>query len=69
MQGIHTDLLITADQLRAADPEHAAMAVERVRQFGRMLDQAAGRYVEGLAAGRRPARPGATQRHRRSLEM
>jgi uncharacterized protein (DUF885 family) len=56
LQGIHTDLLITADQLRAAEPEHATMAVERVRQFGRMLDQAAGRYVEGLAAGRPPAR-------------
>jgi len=56
MQGIHVDLLITAGQLQAAEPEHARMAVERVRQFGRMLDQAAERYREGLAAGRTPAR-------------
>ncbi|MGH9211920.1 MAG: DUF885 domain-containing protein [Acidimicrobiales bacterium] len=56
MQGVHADLLITAEQLQAAEPEHAAMAVERIRQFGRMLDQAAERYGEGLAAGRTPAR-------------
>jgi uncharacterized protein (DUF885 family) len=55
MQGIHADLLITAAQLRAPEPEHAAMALERARQFGRMLDQASERYREGLAAGRTPA--------------
>jgi uncharacterized protein (DUF885 family) len=56
MQGIHADLLITAAQLQAPEPEHAAMALERARQFGRMLDQATERYREGLAAGRTPAR-------------
>ena len=56
MQGVHADLLITAGQLQAVEPEHARMAVERVRQFGRMLDQAAERYREGLAMGRPPAR-------------
>jgi uncharacterized protein (DUF885 family) len=56
MQGIHADLLITAAQLRAPEPEHAAMALKRTRQFGRMLDQATDRYREGLAAGRTPAR-------------
>ena len=56
MQGIHADLLITAAQLQAPEPEHATMALERARQFGRMLDQAAERYREGLAAGRTPVR-------------
>ena len=56
MGGIHADLLITADQLQAPKPEHATMALERARQFGRMLDQAAERFREGLAAGRTPAR-------------
>jgi uncharacterized protein (DUF885 family) len=56
MQGIHADLLIMAGQLRAPEPEHAAMAVVRVRKLGGMLDQAADRYRAGLAAGRTPAR-------------
>jgi uncharacterized protein (DUF885 family) len=56
MQGIHADLLIMAAQLQAPEPEHATMALERARQFGRMLDQATERYREGLAAGRTPAR-------------
>jgi len=56
LQGIHADLLITAEQLRAPEPEHATMALERVRQLGRMLDQASERYREGLASGRTPAR-------------
>ena len=56
MQGIHADLLITAAQLQAPEPEHAAMALTRARQFGRMLDQATDRYREGLAAGRTPVR-------------
>jgi uncharacterized protein (DUF885 family) len=56
MQGIHADLLITAAQLQAPEPEHATMALERARQFGRMLDHAAERFREGLAAGRTPAR-------------
>jgi uncharacterized protein (DUF885 family) len=56
MEGIHADLLITAAQLRAPEPEHATMALERARQFGRMLAQASERFREGLAAGRTPAR-------------
>jgi uncharacterized protein (DUF885 family) len=56
MQGIHAELLTMAGQLRAAEPEHAAMAVARVRAMATMLDQAADRYRAGLAAGRTPAR-------------
>ncbi|HEX2578286.1 MAG TPA: DUF885 domain-containing protein [Aquihabitans sp.] len=56
MQGVHADLLITAGQLRAAEPEHAAMAVVRVQRLGTMLDQAAERFRAGLAAGRTPVR-------------
>jgi uncharacterized protein (DUF885 family) len=56
MEGVHADLLITAGQLNAPEPEHAAMAVERTRRYGDMLAQAAERYREGLAAGRTPAR-------------
>jgi len=56
MQGIHAELLTMAGQLRAAEPEHAAMAVRRVRAMGSMLDQAADRYRAGLAEGRTPAR-------------
>lgn len=56
MQGIHADLLITAGQLSAPAPNHAAMAVVRVQRLGTMLDQAAERFRAGLAAGRTPAR-------------
>ncbi|MFN8018079.1 MAG: DUF885 domain-containing protein [Acidimicrobiales bacterium] len=56
MQGIHAELLTMAGQLRAGEPEHAAMAVRRVRAMGTMLDQAAARYLAGLDAGRTPAR-------------
>jgi uncharacterized protein (DUF885 family) len=56
MQGVHADLLITAAQLQAPDADHAAMALTRARQFGRMLDQATDRFREGLAAGRTPVR-------------
>jgi uncharacterized protein (DUF885 family) len=56
MEGIHADLLITAAQLRAPEPEHATMALARARQFGRMLAQASERFREGLASGRTPAR-------------
>lgn len=55
MQGAHAGLLIMAGQLRAPEPEHARMAVTRVGELARLLDQAAQRYREGLAAGRRPA--------------
>jgi len=56
MQGIHAELLTMAGQLRAAEPEHAAMSVTRVAAMATMLDQAVDRYREGLAAGRTPAR-------------
>jgi uncharacterized protein (DUF885 family) len=56
MQGIHAELLVMAGQLRAAEPDHAAMAVARVGAMGVMLDQAAERYRAGLSAGRTPAR-------------
>ncbi|MBJ8339895.1 DUF885 domain-containing protein [Antrihabitans sp. YC3-6] len=56
MQGVHADLLITAGQLQAAEPAHAALAVTRVERLGGMLDQAGERFVAGLAAGRTPAR-------------
>ena len=50
------ELLTMAGQLRASEPEHAVMAVARVRAMGTMLDQAVERYRAGLAAGRTPAR-------------
>jgi uncharacterized protein (DUF885 family) len=56
MEGVHADLLITAGQLSAPEPDHAAMAVERTRAYATMLAQAADRFREGLAAGRTPAR-------------
>ncbi len=56
MQGIHAELLTMAGQLRAAEPEHAAMAVTRIGAMGTMLDQALDRYRAGLQAGRTPAR-------------
>ena len=56
MQGAHADLLITAGQLGAPEPAHAAMALARTRSYGTMLAQAADRFREGLAAGRTPAR-------------
>ncbi|MEZ5179206.1 MAG: DUF885 domain-containing protein [Acidimicrobiales bacterium] len=56
MQGVHAGLLTMAGQLRAAEPEHAAMAVLRVQRLGTMLDQAVERFRAGLAAGRTPAR-------------
>lgn len=56
MTGVHADLLITAGQLRAPAPEHAAMALQRTRAYPTMLARAADRFREGLAAGRTPAR-------------
>jgi hypothetical protein len=41
------------------------MALERARQFARMLDQAVERYREGLGAGRAPARINASARSTR----
>ncbi|HJU97141.1 MAG TPA: DUF885 domain-containing protein [Jiangellaceae bacterium] len=55
MQGVHADLLITAAQLRAPEPKHARMALARIGELARMLDQGAQRYREGLTTGRTPA--------------
>ena len=55
MQGVHADLLVIAGQLRAPEPEHARMALARVEQLARMLDQGAQRYVAGVHVGRTPA--------------
>ncbi|NDL58716.1 DUF885 domain-containing protein [Phytoactinopolyspora mesophila] len=56
MQGAHAELLIGGGQLQAPEPEFARMAVTRISGMARMLDQAAQRYREGVAAGRTPAR-------------
>jgi uncharacterized protein (DUF885 family) len=56
MEGVHADLLVTAGELSAPEPEHAAMALARTRRYGDMLAQAADRWREGLAGGRTPAR-------------
>ena len=56
MQGVHADLLITAAQLSAPEPERARMAVERLHKLGGMLDQASARFRDGLSAGRPPVR-------------
>jgi uncharacterized protein (DUF885 family) len=56
LAGVHADLLITAGQLNAPEPEHAAMALERTRRYSTMLSQGADRFREALAAGRTPAR-------------
>lgn len=55
MQGVHAGLLTMAGQLRAPEPQHAAMAIRRVGALATMLDQAADRFREGVAAGRTPA--------------
>ncbi|HEX6578317.1 MAG TPA: DUF885 domain-containing protein [Jiangellaceae bacterium] len=61
MQGVHADLLITAAQLRAPEPKHARMALARIGELARMLDQGAQRYREGLATGRTPAHVNVTR--------
>jgi uncharacterized protein (DUF885 family) len=55
MQGAHAELLMLAGQLRAPEPEHARMALARIGELARMLDQAAERYVSGVRAGLTPA--------------
>lgn len=56
LDGVHADLLVTAGQLNAPEPDHAVMALDRARRYGTMLDQAADRFRAALAAGRTPAR-------------
>ncbi|AYY12124.1 DUF885 domain-containing protein [Actinobacteria bacterium YIM 96077] len=67
MQGAHAGLLMLGGQLQAPEPEHARMAVSRIGELARMLDQAAQRYRDGAAAGRTPARINVS-RSRRQVE-
>ena len=53
--GAHADLLQIAPQTQASDGESAHRLVERYRQAGRYLDQAADRFRSGLTKGRTPA--------------
>ncbi len=61
MQGVHADLLVIAGQLRAPEPEHARMALARVGELARMLDQGAQRYLAGVRDGRTPAQINVTR--------
>jgi uncharacterized protein (DUF885 family) len=56
MTGVHARLLISAPQIKAPTPESAQALTRRHRQFGTLLDQAADRLRNGVAAGRTPAR-------------
>ncbi|RJO69230.1 DUF885 domain-containing protein [Nocardia panacis] len=56
MDGVHADQLMVIAQTSAPEPAHAAALVRRYRGFGAMLDQAAQRFRDGLAAGRTPPR-------------
>lgn len=56
IQSAHSRLLIVAGKLTAPAPEQAAMALTRVGELARMLDQTAQRYREGLANRRTPPR-------------
>jgi uncharacterized protein (DUF885 family) len=55
MTGFHVDLLQSVPVMSAPDPGSAGKLVERFRQVPVALDQAAGRFREGAAAGRTPA--------------
>jgi uncharacterized protein (DUF885 family) len=55
MQGAHAELLMIAGQLRAPEPEHARMALTRIPELARMLEQGAERYLAGVRAGRTSA--------------
>ncbi|MEU6562642.1 DUF885 domain-containing protein [Nocardia nova] len=56
MAGVHAMALTYAPQTVAAEPAHATALLARYRQFDSMLAQAAGRFRDGLAAGRSQAR-------------
>ncbi|MDQ3897063.1 MAG: DUF885 domain-containing protein [Actinomycetota bacterium] len=55
MTGFHIELLQSVPVMAAPDEESASMLVERFRQVPRALEQAAGRFLDGVAAGRTPA--------------
>jgi uncharacterized protein (DUF885 family) len=56
MTGYHVALLVSASLVSAPDPESAWMLVERLRRLPRTLQQAGQRFLDGIAAGRTPAR-------------
>ncbi|HEX3425422.1 MAG TPA: DUF885 domain-containing protein [Acidimicrobiales bacterium] len=56
MTGIHVELLTLAPLLAAPDPESAWKLVQRLRQVPTAFARAAQRFVDGVAAGRAPAR-------------
>ncbi|MGH9263229.1 MAG: DUF885 domain-containing protein [Acidimicrobiales bacterium] len=55
MTGFHVELLQSTPVLAAPDAATADMLVERFRQIPRGLEQAAARFLEGVAQGRTPA--------------
>ncbi|MFE3196086.1 DUF885 domain-containing protein [Nocardia sp. NPDC059240] len=55
MTGVHAGMLTMAPLVNAPEPEHARKLLDRYRQFGTLMGQAAERFRAGLAAGRTPA--------------
>jgi uncharacterized protein (DUF885 family) len=56
MTSYHVGLLTLASVVSAPDPESAWKLVERLRQIPRAFQQAGRRFLDGVAAGRTPAR-------------
>ncbi|MDQ1365717.1 MAG: hypothetical protein QOE57_1759 [Acidimicrobiaceae bacterium] len=56
MTGYHVGLLISASLVSAPDAESAWKLVERLRQIPRAFEQVGQRFLDGVAAGRTPAR-------------
>jgi uncharacterized protein (DUF885 family) len=56
MTGYHVGQLMAASLVSAPDPESAWKLAERLRQLPRALEQAGQRFLEGVAAGRTPAK-------------
>jgi len=56
MRGIHSVLLRIFPQTTVTEPEHAEALLDRFAKMGGMIDQAADRFREGMAAGHVPAR-------------
>ncbi len=55
MTGFHVDLLQAVPVMAAPDHQSATMLAARFGQIPRALEQAAGRFLDGAAAGRTPA--------------
>lgn len=56
MDGLAADLLTSAPQINAPEPQNALDLVERQRKVGELIDGALDRFRDGLAAGRTPPR-------------